>query len=142
MDPQENAASKYPLSQSDKAVGELRPIVSIFWGSVRTSSFLWILNSPKLVEKKYNYGSTGSNSISTNWSDFSSNKSIQSGYSNNLSENIGTILNLVDDLTFKSKFEFGRSKWSTTFQTEIIPCLSIAPIFETPPSDMLIKLSF
>lgn len=67
---------------------------------------------------------------------------MQSGYSNNLSEKIGTILNLVDDLTFKSKFELGRSKWSTTFHTEIIPCLSMAPIFETPPSDILMKLSF
>lgn len=30
IDPHENAASKYPLSHRDKAVGELRPMVSIF----------------------------------------------------------------------------------------------------------------
>jgi len=67
---------------------------------------------------------------------------MQSEYSNNLSENIGTILNLLDDLTFKSKLELGRSRWSTTFHTEIMPCLSMAPIFEIPPSDILIKDSF
>lgn len=142
MDPQENAASRYPLSQSDSAVGEFRPIVSIFCGSVRTSSFLWILNRPKLVEKKYSCGSTGSNSISTYCSDFSSNRSIQSGYSKSLSEKMGTILNLLEDLTFKSKFELGRSRWSTTFHTDMIPCLSMAPILDTPLSDMLMKHSF
>lgn len=65
IEPHENAANKYPLSQRERAVGEFNPIVSIFWGTVRTSSLRCILNRPKLVEKKYICGSVGSNSIST-----------------------------------------------------------------------------
>jgi len=53
MEPHEKAANKYPLSQTDRAVGEFKPIVSSYYGST-TSSVLWILNRPILVEKKYN----------------------------------------------------------------------------------------
>jgi len=30
MDPHENAASRYPLSHIDRAVGEFKPMVSIY----------------------------------------------------------------------------------------------------------------
>jgi hypothetical protein len=55
MDPQENAANKYPLSQSDIAVGEFNPMVSIltgFWPACLSIIFLSTLNKPAVVVKK------------------------------------------------------------------------------------------
>lgn len=52
IDPQEKAANRKPLSHSERAVGEFNPMVSIFCGSVRTSSLRCILKRPRLVEKK------------------------------------------------------------------------------------------
>ena len=66
IDPHENPASKNPLSDIDRAVGELRPIVSIFDGFWFFSR-LSCLNRPADVEKKNTYGSAGSNSSSTDW---------------------------------------------------------------------------
>lgn len=63
IEPQEYAARRRPLSDIDMAVGEFRPIVSIFTG-VWSTCVLSILNSPSEVEKKKIYGSAGSNSIS------------------------------------------------------------------------------
>ena len=63
IDPQENAASKNPLSDIESAVGELSPTVSIFIGPP-LPSYLLILNSPSDVEKKKVWAPSGSNSIS------------------------------------------------------------------------------
>jgi hypothetical protein len=51
MDPQEYAVRRYPLSDIERAVGELRPIVSIFTG-FWNFSFLSTLNRPSVVAKK------------------------------------------------------------------------------------------
>ena len=63
MDPQEYAASRYPLSDMDIAVGEFSPIVSILTGFY-DFSFLSTLNSPSVDAKKNICESSGSNSIS------------------------------------------------------------------------------
>ena len=63
IEPHEQAAKRYPLSDIESAVGEFNPSVSNLTG-LEIAYLLSILKSPSEVEKKNTCGSAGSNSIS------------------------------------------------------------------------------
>lgn len=106
IEPHEYAAKRYPLSDIESAVGELRPKVSNLTG-FEIAYRLSILNSPSDVLKKNTYGSEGSNSISMPYVrspiEYSS---ITFGYIIKLSEKLRTILNLAPILKLSSSSSF------------------------------------